>query len=107
MERMHAKPFVGSLEGHRDGVYCMARHMGDLKLVASGSADGEARVWNLATRKCIWKADAHSKAWVKGVGFVPQSQSQFITVGDDKLVKLWDMSSPTPTSIFQGSNPFT
>lgn len=109
MERMNAKPFVGSLEGHRDGVYCLAKHMTDLKLVASGSADGEVRVWNLATRKCVWQAgDAHAKAFVKGVAFIPRCKDKFLSVADDKLVKLWDLgSTEKPASVFQGAAPFT
>jgi WD repeat and SOF domain-containing protein 1 len=106
---MNAKPFVGSLEGHRDGVYCLAKHMSDVKLVASGSADGEVRVWNLASRQCVWKAsDAHPKAFVKGLGFVPGSrEGHFLSAADDRLVKLWSTSAAKPLSVFQGSAPFT
>lgn len=109
LERMHAKPFVGSLEGHRDGVYCLAKHLTDLKLVASGSADGEVRVWNLASRKCVWQnADAHSKAFVKGLGFLPgRRDGAFLSAADDRLVKLWEPSKKEPLTVFQGSDAFT
>ncbi len=104
---MHAKPFVGSLEGHRDGVYCMARDMSDLKMVASGSADGEVRVWNLASRKCVWSADAHPGSFVKGVGFIPNRSGQFLSCANDQVVKLWNVAESKPMSIFQGKAPFT
>lgn len=41
LERVFAKPFVGSLDGHKDGVYCMARHPRSLSVLLSGSCDGE------------------------------------------------------------------
>ena len=40
MERMFAKPFVASLEGHVDAVETMARKPDTLDIVASGSWDG-------------------------------------------------------------------
>jgi DDB1- and CUL4-associated factor 13 len=40
LERMFAKPFVGDLSGHSDGVYCMAKHPKKLTTVISGSGDG-------------------------------------------------------------------
>ena len=40
LERVFAKPYVASLSGHRDGVYCMAKHLKNLSLLGSGSADG-------------------------------------------------------------------
>jgi WD repeat and SOF domain-containing protein 1 len=40
IDRMFAKPFVDSLEGHADGIYCMASDPNNLGCVASGSGDG-------------------------------------------------------------------
>ena len=50
LDRLFAKPFVASLAGHVDGVYCMNKHPTDLKTLVSGSGDGELRVWNLSTQ---------------------------------------------------------
>lgn len=41
LERVFAKPFVASLDGHRDGVNCMAKHTKSLSTLLSGSCDGE------------------------------------------------------------------
>lgn len=41
LERVFAKPFVASLDGHRDGVNCMAKHAKSLSTLLSGSCDGE------------------------------------------------------------------
>ena len=40
LERMFAKPFVGALGGHIDGVYSMAQHPTRLASMISGSGDG-------------------------------------------------------------------
>ena len=40
LERLFAKPFVGNLAGHIDGVYSLARHPTELGTIASGSGDG-------------------------------------------------------------------
>jgi len=48
----------------------------------------ELRLWNLSSRKTVWSAQAH-KGFVKGISWVPFSQN-FVTVGEDKTVKLWD-----------------
>lgn len=41
LERVFAKPFLASLDGHRDGVNCMAKHSTSLSTLLSGSCDGE------------------------------------------------------------------
>lgn len=44
LERVFAKPFLASLDGHRDGVNCMAKHTKSLSTLLSGSCDGEVTV---------------------------------------------------------------
>lgn len=44
LERVFAKPFLASLDGHRDGVNCLAKHPKSLATVLSGACDGEASV---------------------------------------------------------------
>ena len=41
--RMFAKPFVGSLDGHRDSVTCLSKHPSRLSQLYTGAADGEVR----------------------------------------------------------------
>lgn len=50
LDRIFAKPFIGALEGHRDGVYCIAKNRYRLSEIASGSGDGEVRIWDLKSR---------------------------------------------------------
>ena len=41
LERVFAKPYVGCLDGHSDGVHTMAKHPSRLSMLASGAYDGE------------------------------------------------------------------
>lgn len=70
LERMFAKPFVASLEGHGDGIYCMTKdESGGLGRIASGSGDGEVRVWDLGAQRTIWNVPQAHRGMVKGVAF--------------------------------------
>lgn len=70
LDRMFSKPFVASLEGHGDGLYCMAKdEAGGLSRVGSGSGDGEVRVWDLGDRECLWDVQGGHRGMVKGVAF--------------------------------------
>ncbi|XP_032465498.1 DDB1- and CUL4-associated factor 13 isoform X2 [Phocoena sinus] len=66
LERVFAKPFLASLDGHRDGVSCLAKHPKSLATVLSGACDGEVRIWNLTKRKCIRMIQAH-EGFVRGI----------------------------------------
>uniref|UniRef100_A0A8C5E0I3 DDB1- and CUL4-associated factor 13 n=1 Tax=Gouania willdenowi TaxID=441366 RepID=A0A8C5E0I3_GOUWI len=68
LERVFAKPFLASLDGHRDGVHCLAKHRTSLSTLLSGSCDGQVKVWNLTERfvrgnSCsfLWNLLLHGK----------------------------------------------
>ncbi|KAJ3337616.1 rRNA-processing protein sof1 [Kappamyces sp. JEL0680] len=103
LERMFAKPFIGSLEGHVDGIYCMAK--GGLTSLVSGAGDGEIRLWNLSTQKSTWTAKPY-KTFCHGLSFVPFETSKFVSVGE-KTVHLFDVSQQTPVNSFLSSQVFT
>ena len=104
LERVFAKPFMGALDGHTDGVWCSASPHSSLVQFISGACDGEVRVWDLASRKCVWSIAAH-RGIVKGVSVAPSGADFFVTAGDDSQVKLWGInksassSSSYPTSV--------
>lgn len=109
LDRLFAKPFVASLAGHIDGVYCMNRHPTDLKVVASGAGDGEIRLWNISSQKCFWNRKEAHDAFIRGVSFIPHS-NLLLSCGDDKIVRMWDYSEATsssPVGLFQGKGTFT
>ena len=60
-ERAFAKPFLGALSGHSDGVSGLVCHPNRLSLIASTSYDGEVRLWNLVDRKCVANFQGHKK----------------------------------------------
>lgn len=51
LERVFAKPFVGALDGHSDGVNCLAKHPKQLSYILSGACDGEVSVVLPACRR--------------------------------------------------------
>jgi WD40 repeat protein len=66
LERVMAKPFVGALEGHTDGVSVLGRNPIKLNQIWSGAQDGELRCWNLTKKKTVKKIQAHS-GWIRGL----------------------------------------
>ena len=104
MEKVFAKPFIGSLDGHRDGLTCLAKHPSSLSTICSADASGEARVWQLTDRKCVANWAAHTGV-VRGVTFTPDGK-EILTVGDDKTIKTWNTGTwsdiPTDTIVSKG-----
>jgi WD repeat and SOF domain-containing protein 1 len=87
VDRILAKPFLGALSGHKDGVYCMAKHPTSLSHLISGSADGEIILWNVSTQKSVVQVPAHT-SFVRGLSLVPHTLN-FVSCSDDKSIKMW------------------
>lgn len=51
LERVFAKPFLGSLDGHKDGISCLGKHPHCLSLMLSGACDGEVNI-NVVSELC-------------------------------------------------------
>lgn len=107
MDRLFAKPFVGAMAGHVDGIYAMAsKHPTNLRLMASGSADGSIRLWNLATQKTVWSVTHGPSSFVRGLSFC--GPEALLSCGDDKTIRLWDINDQAKApQVFQGKHPFT
>jgi len=90
LDNVFAKPFLGSLDGHRDMLSCLCKHPSKLSSIASASADGEVRLWNLTHRKCSASWKAHN-GLVRGLCYTPDGH-RLLTCSDDKTIKLWHMS---------------
>lgn len=92
MERMFAQPFVGQLgNGHRDGVYCIARNFATTNQVATGSGDGVIKYWDMSLRQETASFRAH-RGMVSGLCVTPGT-STMISCGDDKTIKMWSVKS--------------
>ncbi|XP_075217570.1 DDB1- and CUL4-associated factor 13 [Lycorma delicatula] len=102
LERVFAKPFVGNLDGHKDGVSCIVKHPKSLSVLASGSYDGEVRLWDLSQRSCMRSLQAH-EGYVRGLVFTPDG-SKLLTIGDDKTIKMWDTEMPFFSDIEEPTN---
>jgi len=104
--RVFAKPFVYSLEGHGDGVYCFARSRRRISDICSGSADGSVRAWNLAGRSealCVEKAHA---SFVRGVA-VSADGERIFSCGDDKAIRSWNMDTGARHMEYLGSSAYS
>lgn len=102
LDKIFAKPFLASLDGHKDGVYCSSAIRNMHVPFISGACDGELKVWDLSTRTCIWTANAH-KGFVRGIA--PDSDgSTFFTCGSDKLIKHWALRSSAIESLVEPLN---
>jgi len=121
MDRMFAKPFVDSLEGHIDAVEVLCRRPNSLTTVASGSWDGGMCVnistsrkmitkgmnfhlqipgiilHDLATRKPITKLPQAHKGKVSGLSFSPDGE-RVLSCGVDRNVKLWSASGDSSST---------
>ncbi|SCU79385.1 LAFA_0B02784g1_1 [Lachancea sp. 'fantastica'] len=105
MERMFAKPFVGQLGyGHRDGVYTIAKNYNVLNKLATASADGVVKYWNMSTREEVCSFKAHY-GLIHGLCVTPQqfspnkNENYMLSCGDDRTVKLWSVNTDDFSSI--------
>ncbi|KAH9947771.1 WD40 repeat-like protein [Amylocystis lapponica] len=117
MERIFAKPFLASLEGHVDAVETMSRRPESLDVVASGSWDGGLIVHDIARRTRLLHVESAHKGKVSGVCFA--DEERLLSCGVDRNIKLWSArpsdaddsaagSSQVkkPLSIFPGKSAF-
>eukprot|EP00698_Gefionella_okellyi_P023237 TRINITY_DN7870_c0_g1_i1.p1 TRINITY_DN7870_c0_g1~~TRINITY_DN7870_c0_g1_i1.p1 ORF type:complete len:1084 (+),score=205.12 TRINITY_DN7870_c0_g1_i1:81-3332(+) len=81
------QPF-NTLVGHKRNVTCFA-YAPTARLLISGGFDRDVIVWNPYTQKPIWNLEGHKDSIV-GIE-VNEADSQIITIGADKVIKVWDM----------------
>lgn len=116
LERMFAKPFMGAMGGHREGVTAMRGSGKRLAHLVTGDAEGVIRLWDVAYKRTIQKFSGHRGA-IRGLSI--DSEGEFlVSCGDDCTVRLWQVPSmelgesgegeadTEPISIFQGKNSF-
>eukprot|EP01017_Pseudomicrothorax_dubius_P032225 TRINITY_DN4196_c0_g2_i7.p1 TRINITY_DN4196_c0_g2~~TRINITY_DN4196_c0_g2_i7.p1 ORF type:complete len:290 (+),score=44.65 TRINITY_DN4196_c0_g2_i7:37-906(+) len=89
LEKIFAKPFVGNLTGHSDGISAMAKTQKNVGNIISGSYDGEIKCWDIPQRKTIFSINAHATA-VHGLSYSPNGNN-FLSCGDDKVVNLYSV----------------
>ncbi|KAJ7083728.1 WD40 repeat-like protein [Mycena belliarum] len=109
MDRMFAKPFIDSLEGHVDAVEVMAKQPGSLTNVASGSWDGGVIVHHLARRNQLLHVPQAHKGKISGVCF--SREGRLFSCGVDRNIKIWTLESShtetqQPVAVFAGKSAF-
>jgi len=81
---------VTNWQAHADTIYGMAVSP-DAKTLATASADGLVKLWEIAAAKELFRIEAHVGA-VFGVAF-NSNATELVTVGADKQLKVWDLQT--------------
>ncbi|XP_078433429.1 WD repeat and SOF domain-containing protein 1 [Wolffia australiana] len=92
LDKIFARPFIGAMDGHADGVSCMAKNPNNLKAIFSGSMDGDIRLWDMATRRTVSQFPGHKGA-VRGLT-VSSDGNILVSCGTDSTVRLWSIPPP-------------
>jgi WD40 repeat protein/serine/threonine protein kinase len=79
-------------EGHTGALRCVA-FSSDEALLASGSADGTVRLWNVGTGRPLAKVVGHTDM-VSGVAF-NHDNTWIASASLDKTVRLWNVAEPS------------
>lgn len=88
LERVFAKPFIGNMSGHGDVVSNLMKHQTKLSIMASGSYDGQIKIWNLANRKCLRTLQAHN-SMVRAMCISRLNSNHFFSVDSNSNIKKW------------------
>lgn len=100
MERMFAKPYVDSLGGHQDGVYCLGKDPRRVSVVAGGGGDGEVIIHSLALRRPLLKLPQAHRGMVGGLCWTSETRDGkrgLVTCGKlDGTVKIWRSEAFAP-----------
>lgn len=91
LNKIFSKPFLGTLEGHSDGISVLARCPLALNKIISGAHDGEIKVWDIAERRALISSYDHTRT-IKGVSFSTDG-SRFLSSSADKSVHLYDFKT--------------
>eukprot|EP01117_Protostelium_nocturnum_P009176 TRINITY_DN3284_c1_g1_i2.p1 TRINITY_DN3284_c1_g1~~TRINITY_DN3284_c1_g1_i2.p1 ORF type:complete len:388 (-),score=118.73 TRINITY_DN3284_c1_g1_i2:470-1633(-) len=90
LDKIFSKPFVGSLNGHLDTPNVICRHPTSLSVFASGGADGELKLWNVAFKTNLWTTKGH-KGFTRGLGIL-HGGDRLVSCGSDSTIKVWDIN---------------
>ncbi|CAA0396802.1 unnamed protein product [Arabidopsis thaliana] len=93
LEKIFARPFVGAMDGHRDGVSCMAKNPNYLKGIFSASMDGDIRLWDISSRRTVCQFPGHQGA-VRGLT-ASTDGNILVSCGTDCTVRLWNVPRPS------------
>jgi WD40 repeat protein len=88
------------LKGHEWNVYTLALSE-DGSLIATGSIDGYARIWDVNTGKQITPPLVGHVRGVNRCVFTPDNKT-LLTSGDDNSVRMWSVATGQELAVFEG-----
>lgn len=96
---MFAAPFIAQLgNGHQDGVYCLAKDLEITDRLASASADGIVKIWDLAARTETRQIKAH-EGIIKGISWVKTPNGRYlVSCGTDRNISVINTATGEVTS---------
>ncbi|HEX7330244.1 MAG TPA: TIR domain-containing protein [Pyrinomonadaceae bacterium] len=97
--RKSKTPQSRTFRGHDASVVCVAISL-DGKIVASGSEDKTARVWDVATGSCLATLNGHLRS-IYGLAIIGSGR-QVLTGSFDRTIRLWDVDTGQCIRIFEG-----
>lgn len=89
-DAFHSGQCIQTLEGHLDGVWCIAA-IPEGPRVVSGSKDDYLKVWDISTGECLHTLEGHS-SWVSCVAMA-SANDVIISGSNDKNIKVWKLDS--------------
>jgi len=93
------------LEGHTEAVEAVAG-LPDGALLASGSADGAVRVWDVGARACVATLAGKQRGRVLSLAVL--ADGRLASGASDQMVRLWDVGTRTCVGVLgRHSSPVT
>ncbi|GAA99006.1 uncharacterized protein L969DRAFT_91847 [Mixia osmundae IAM 14324] len=96
------------LEGHEREVHTLAWHPGTrpgaTRILASGSFDGDTRLWDVDKGTCIFRLSRHTD-FVYSLAFLPFHGTYLATASNDGLMSIWRVADGKLLMDFQHEGP--
>lgn len=84
-----------------DDVAYSGEFRADGKLLIAGDGSGKVRVFDVKSRNILLTLQP-TKNPTHVTKFHPTSLTSFLSASDDRIVRLWDLTSPDPVATFEG-----
>tara|TARA_R110002049_G_scaffold4601_5_gene32297 strand:+ start:422952 stop:424166 length:1215 start_codon:yes stop_codon:yes gene_type:complete len=95
---MESKRCLHTFDAHDDAVVCLDIAPNGRSII-SGDYKGKIYVWDLDTGRLKQSFDAH-RGVVRDVAFLPNDVNRIVSVGDDGLIKRWDLHEPETPLVY-------
>jgi WD40 repeat protein len=100
---------IAQLPGeHPAAITCASYSPRDGRLLLTASAEGSARLWDVAARRVLHvlahQEQAAAAKAIRAAVFSPDGASA-LTAGDDAMLRIWDTATGKPIASFQAESP--